>query len=63
MNTNQKLIGRCGQLFNGAIARVGKIDVLINNTGIMVNKLVAEMTEAEFDRMLATNVKGVFLCC
>lgn len=51
------------RLFDEAIARFGQVDILVNNAGIMFNKLVAETTEEEFDRIVQTNIKGVFLCC
>lgn len=44
------------------IAAFGHIDVLINNAGIAVWKPVAETTEAEWDAVVDTNLKGAFLC-
>jgi NAD(P)-dependent dehydrogenase (short-subunit alcohol dehydrogenase family) len=38
------------------------LDVLINNAGIFVNRPAVEMTEAEWDEMTDTNVKGLFFC-
>ena len=51
------------RLFDESVAQFGKVDILINNAGIPLYKMVAEITEEEFDRILATNVKGVFLAC
>jgi 3-oxoacyl-[acyl-carrier protein] reductase len=51
------------RLFDESIKRFGKVDILVNNAGVPLYKMVAEITEAEFDRILTTNVKGVFLTC
>jgi len=40
---------------------LGRLDVLVNNAGIAVIKPVAEMTLEEFDRMVAINVRAVFV--
>jgi len=41
--------------------RLGPIDILVNCAGIYPRSSVVEMSEAEWDRVLATNLKGVFL--
>ncbi|MBL9139200.1 MAG: SDR family NAD(P)-dependent oxidoreductase [Verrucomicrobiales bacterium] len=43
--------------------RWGGIDVLVNNAGICADHLLAQMNDAEWDRVLAVNLKGPFLCC
>lgn len=48
------------ELFDQAIARYGRIDVLINNAGIMTTKLIKDTTDEDFDRQFAINVKGTF---
>ena len=45
-----------------ALAAFGRLDILVNNAGVAhVNKPVTEISEAELDRVLAVNVKGLFL--
>ena len=47
----------------GTVAAFGRLDVLVNNAGIAgPNKPTHELTEAEWDRVQAVNVKGVFFC-
>jgi 3-oxoacyl-[acyl-carrier protein] reductase len=41
----------------------GRVDVLVNNAGIWTNVPTEELAEEEWDRMVAVNMKGVFLCC
>lgn len=47
-------------LFDQAIAAFGKVDVLINNAGIMISKELKDNTEADFTKQFNVNVKGVF---
>jgi NAD(P)-dependent dehydrogenase (short-subunit alcohol dehydrogenase family) len=44
-----------------AVSRYGKLDLLVNNAGIVLRKGIEETTEAEWDRVMAVNSKGVFL--
>lgn len=39
-----------------------RIDVLINNAGIMINNLLMMMKTEDYDKVVDTNCKGVFLC-
>jgi len=41
--------------------RYGKVDVLVNNAGILIRKSIEETTAEDWDRIMAVNVKGVFL--
>ncbi|OGA05342.1 MAG: 3-oxoacyl-ACP reductase [Betaproteobacteria bacterium RIFCSPLOWO2_02_64_14] len=41
---------------------LGPIDILVNNAGIALRRSLEEMTEAEFDRTIAVNLKSAFLC-
>ena len=41
--------------------RHGKLNVLINNAGILIRKTIEETTVEDWDRIMAVNVRGVFL--
>jgi NAD(P)-dependent dehydrogenase (short-subunit alcohol dehydrogenase family) len=52
-----------GAATDGVADRFGAIHVLVNNAGVAgVTKPTHEVTEAEWDRVQAVNVKGVFFC-
>ncbi|OGK15654.1 SDR family oxidoreductase [Candidatus Roizmanbacteria bacterium RIFCSPLOWO2_02_FULL_37_19] len=44
------------------VATYGGVDILVNNAGVYPNIPVKNMTLAEFEQVLAINLKGVFLC-
>jgi NAD(P)-dependent dehydrogenase (short-subunit alcohol dehydrogenase family) len=46
------------QVFEQAIARYGKVDVLVNNAGIFAAKPFADFTPAEIEEQISTNLKG-----
>lgn len=50
------------RLINTAVDAYGRVDVLVNNAGVHVDRTVADTTEEEWDRILGVNLKGVFLC-
>ncbi|SDG09628.1 3-oxoacyl-[acyl-carrier-protein] reductase [Desulfosporosinus hippei] len=50
------------RLIKTAIEKYGKIDILVNNAGITRDTLLLRMKEADWDAVLETNLKGVFLC-
>lgn len=47
-------------LFDAAISHYGRIDVLVNNAGIMITKLIKDTTDEEFTRQFDINVRGTF---
>ena len=51
------------RLFDQTIEHFGRLDILVNNAGIRISKNVADIDEAEFDRLFAINVKGTFFAC
>ena len=44
-----------------AVERYGKLTVLVNNAGILLRARIEDTSEADWDRIMAINVKGVFL--
>ena len=44
------------------LARHGRIDVLVNNAGITQDARLKNMTQAQFDRVIDVNLRGVFHC-
>jgi len=45
------------------VSQFGRIDVLVNNAGISQPKTLIEISEAEFDRTIAVNLKSQFNWC
>jgi NAD(P)-dependent dehydrogenase (short-subunit alcohol dehydrogenase family) len=52
---------QAARLVSQAVKRFGGVDILCNNAGIVLFKPMSETTEDEWDRVLGTNLKGVFL--
>lgn len=50
------------RLASGVEAEMGKIDILINNAGINIRGPVQQLSEADWDAVIDTNLKGPFLC-
>lgn len=48
------------RLFAEGIKHFGRIDVLVNNAGVMINKKIEDATDEDFDHLFGVNVKGVF---
>ena len=44
-----------------AVGRFGKLDILVNNAGILINGTIEEFSVEDWDRIVAVNIKGVFL--
>jgi NAD(P)-dependent dehydrogenase (short-subunit alcohol dehydrogenase family) len=49
-------------LFEETKARFGRVDLLFNNAGMGLNASVDEISKSDWDRVVATNLTGVFLC-
>ena len=45
-----------------AVSELGGLDVLINNAGIQISRHSDELSSADFDKVLAVNLRGAFLC-
>ncbi|MFH1015784.1 MAG: glucose 1-dehydrogenase [Chloroflexota bacterium] len=51
------------ELVKKTLDKFGKIDILVNNAGVVLRKPALGFTEAEWDRIIDTNLKGTFFCC
>ena len=50
------------EIIQTALDSFGRLDILVNNAGVMGRKLLVDMTEQDFDDVIATNLKGTFAC-
>lgn len=50
-------------LFAITLEKFGRLDILVNNAGMMFNKPIAEVSEKEYDDLMALNLKSVFFAC
>ena len=48
------------ELFDQAISTFGKVDVLVNNAGVMISKLLKDNTQEDFSKQFDVNVRGIF---
>jgi len=51
------------KMFQDIVKHFGKIDIVVNNAGIILTNPFWEITEEQWDRIMAVNLKGVFFCC
>jgi len=49
--------------FEAVLKAHGRLDVLVNNSGVTKDGLLLRMTDAQWDEVVDTNLKGVFHCC
>ena len=62
LNTDVSKVGDIEAMVRAATERFGRIDILINNAGVIVRQPMLEITEETWDRILDINLKGVFFC-
>lgn len=53
---------KAGEFLDGVMKKYGKLDILVNNAGITRDGLLMKMSEADFDAVINTNLKGAFNC-
>lgn len=51
------------RLFDMTLAHFGRLDILVNNAGVIIYKRLVDITEEEYDQLMAINVKGTFFAC
>lgn len=51
-----------GKMFEEILAHVPRLDILVNNAGIQTSAPLLDVNEADWDRVINTNLKGTFLC-
>ena len=59
-------VGRASDVsavFEHTLRRYRRLDVLVNNAAVQIEKSIEHTSEAEWDALMAVNLKGVFLCC
>jgi NAD(P)-dependent dehydrogenase (short-subunit alcohol dehydrogenase family) len=54
--------GEVEAMFGAAIKEYSKVDILVNNAGIAIGGSILETTDEVWDKHMAVNLKGVFLC-
>ena len=51
------------RMVKATLDRFGRIDILVNNAGILIRSSLLSMTESDWDKLMAVDLKGYFLCC
>jgi 3-oxoacyl-[acyl-carrier protein] reductase len=62
MKANSASAEEASALIDAVIDRFGHLDILVNNAGITRDDLAVRMSEEDFDAVIETNLRGVFLC-
>ncbi|MEZ4582844.1 MAG: glucose 1-dehydrogenase [Caldilineaceae bacterium] len=52
----------CRAMVAAALERYGRVDIMVNNAGIVRDARIVKMTEDEFDSVIDVNLKGVYNC-
>ncbi|HUA45781.1 MAG TPA: glucose 1-dehydrogenase [Solirubrobacteraceae bacterium] len=50
------------RMVSDATERLGGLDIVVNNAGIQISRPSEQLSSAEFDKVLAVNLRGAFLC-
>lgn len=55
--------GQVRSMLGRVLEGLGGLDILVNNAGILTQSPIEELSVADWDRVLAVNLRGTFLCC
>jgi len=56
-------VSQCEQVIQDIADRFGRLDIVVNSAGVFRSGSIESVTEAQFDRIMNTNVKGTFFIC
>lgn len=59
---NVRIAASVSAMFDEIARRMGRLNLLVNNAGIQVQKPLLDLTEEDWDSVMETNAKGCFLC-
>jgi NAD(P)-dependent dehydrogenase (short-subunit alcohol dehydrogenase family) len=62
VQANVGVAGDVRRMLDDVVDRFGRLDLLVNNAGVQVWAPLLDLTEADWDRVIDTNLKGCFLC-
>jgi NAD(P)-dependent dehydrogenase (short-subunit alcohol dehydrogenase family) len=60
MDGDLSVVANIRRMYDVATAQLGRVDIVVNNAGYIRKAPLAEITEAEFDRSVGINTKGLF---
>ncbi|MAG15360.1 MAG: 2-deoxy-D-gluconate 3-dehydrogenase [Dehalococcoidales bacterium] len=61
--TDVSNISSVAAMVSRVISDFGKIDILVNNAAVIVRGLAEDVLDEDWDRMMNTNLRGLFFCC
>ena len=62
LNADVRQAGEIASMFDIAVETFGALDVLVNNAAVQTEGAFLDVSEADWDRVIDTNLKGSFLC-
>ena len=62
LDTDVGDVAAIDQMVSRVMATFGRIDILVNNAGVTRRAYIMDLTEADWERIMRVNAKGVFFC-
>lgn len=56
-------VSQCQAVVKETVAKLGRLDIVVNSAGIYMEKSIDKVTEEEFDQMMNSNIKGTYFIC